>query len=536
MTAPAIAEVREIALADLVPTTNNPREIRDDDPSLAELTESVRAAGVRVPVHARPHPDKKGKLELLVGARRHYAATAAGLATIPTIVQEMTDAEAFELTFLENYGRQDLTPVEQGRAVAILLARLGGDVDAVADRMGHGRKWVRQVERLQSLSARWLAAIANPKHGASALGIGHLVLIARLDPDVQEHILEDGSGDFWQGLSVAELDKWLNDRWLRLLDKASWDRDDPTLVPEAGPCSQCIRRSSRQAELFHDALPDAEADKHDRCLDAGCWCGKVAAGLKAKASALRKKHGNVALVYGEYRDGTGVATDDELQNAGLKGIKRDYSFRDAKKSDPGAIPALICTGAKAGTVRWVRPFDHGTGPPAAGKPALKQLRADLAVRRECMATETAMEAIRAADPPEPIVIAALAATFGTRLSCEAGDSRVGVDDWDFFASIRKSNDLGAIVTALWSDVVEAMEEGGCPWQAEKQWAWTLRACEVLGLDPALALAAATAAIPEPPEWAGLNADGTPKKSKPKATKKPTKKATKKKATTKKAAS
>ena len=521
MTAPATAaavEVRQIPVADLVPTPDNPRVIRPDDPSLADLAESVRGAGVRIPVHARPHPTQEGKLELLVGARRHFAAIKAGLETIPTIVQDLDDAEAFKLSFLENYDREDLTPIEQGRAAAILLARNGGDVDAAAAIMGHSRKWVRQVARVQSLSVSWQQAIANPRHGAASLGIAHLVLIARLQSDVQDAILASaGAGQsFWNKLSVAELDHWLNDHWLRLLAKATWDRADATLVPEAGPCSQCIKRSSRQAELFHDSLPDAEAAKHDRCLDGACWCRKLAAGLKAKAKALRKKHGKVLLVYGEYNDhAADGATEDELRAGGLKGIERTYNYQDCKASDPRAIAALICTGAKAGKTRYVRSYlGADKERQASTKPAsLAALREQLGDRRHAHAIEAAMQAVAEAPAPQANVVLGLLATFGAMPSDDTPNADPAA--WRETYDRHAAAELGGLTAALWPDVLEAISDAY--WKGQ-EWPVTADLAGLLGIDTDAILSAATAAIPEPPEWAALKSDGTPKAAAKKAKK------------------
>ena len=103
-------KLAEVRTADCIPTPDNPRRIDVTGEAFQELVDSVRGQGVLVPVHVRAHPKRKGKWDLRAGERRLRAAQAAGLETIPAIVHDaMTDAEAFELTFTENFAREDLT-------------------------------------------------------------------------------------------------------------------------------------------------------------------------------------------------------------------------------------------------------------------------------------------------------------------------------------------------------------------------------------------------------------------------------------------
>lgn len=80
-----------------------------DPGKLAELTESIKASGVRSPVSVRPHPDIAGHYILNFGARRYRASLAAGRTTIPAFVdQTHTDFEQV----VENLQRDDLTAME----------------------------------------------------------------------------------------------------------------------------------------------------------------------------------------------------------------------------------------------------------------------------------------------------------------------------------------------------------------------------------------------------------------------------------------
>ena len=71
------------------------------------------------PVLVRPRAD--GRFELIAGERRWRAASIAGLAGIPAVIRDRSDAEAIELALVENMVREDLNPIEQARACAALV-------------------------------------------------------------------------------------------------------------------------------------------------------------------------------------------------------------------------------------------------------------------------------------------------------------------------------------------------------------------------------------------------------------------------------
>ena len=76
-------------------------------------------------------------------------------------------------------------------------------------------------------------------------------------------------------IPVAALGSWIRQNLLLDIHAAPWKKDDATLVPAAGPCTTCQKRSSANASLFDD-LP-----KHDLCLDVACYESKRQAHLVA---------------------------------------------------------------------------------------------------------------------------------------------------------------------------------------------------------------------------------------------------------------
>jgi ParB/RepB/Spo0J family partition protein len=94
-----------------------------DDAEDAELVESVREVGVRVPVHLQDQGD--GTYRIRSGHRRVSAARLAGLGRIQAIAWP-PEADAFDSaldTWLENLHRKDLSPHEKGRMLLLLMDR-----------------------------------------------------------------------------------------------------------------------------------------------------------------------------------------------------------------------------------------------------------------------------------------------------------------------------------------------------------------------------------------------------------------------------
>ncbi len=117
-----------------------------------EFVESVRLHGILEPLLVEP-PDAgaPGPYRLAAGFRRHGAALQAGLESVPAIVRSATPTTRLERMLIENLQRQDVSPVDEGRAYR-RLCDLGLSQREVA----------RQVGRSQSHVSRRLAILQLP--------------------------------------------------------------------------------------------------------------------------------------------------------------------------------------------------------------------------------------------------------------------------------------------------------------------------------------------------------------------------------------
>ena len=240
--------VKELFVIDIVPTKDNPRTVNTKSDGFKELLESIKRTGVKVPVHVRPHPSQPGKYDLRAGERRHRAATEAGLEKIPAIIHDgMSDQEAFELTFIENFAREDLSVLEEARAVAILMDKHMSDTAAVSAKLGRSVQSVRLRENLyNSLSNKWVKEIGK---GADSKvknwSIGHFALVARLVKADQDGFLKRLHDYHAACLTVNALSKEL-DEYTCKLSSAKWDLADAGLYKKAGACIKCGKQSSCQ--------------------------------------------------------------------------------------------------------------------------------------------------------------------------------------------------------------------------------------------------------------------------------------------------
>jgi ParB family chromosome partitioning protein len=123
--------------------------------TLASLAESIKAQGVVQPIVVRPigEPDERGvqRYEIIAGERRWRAAQLAGLRDIPAVVRRVPDEAAIAMALIENIQREDLNPLEEGRALERLISEFGLTHQQAADAVGRSRAAVSNLLRLLEL-------------------------------------------------------------------------------------------------------------------------------------------------------------------------------------------------------------------------------------------------------------------------------------------------------------------------------------------------------------------------------------------------
>jgi ParB family chromosome partitioning protein len=137
----------------------NPRQPRKrfEHEATAGLADSIRAQGIIQPLLVRPR--QAGGYELIAGERRWRAAREAGLERLPAVVREAADRDALLLGLVENVAREELSPVEEARAYAVLMDEFALSLGEVAERVGRSKPAISNRLRLLELSDDILAML-----------------------------------------------------------------------------------------------------------------------------------------------------------------------------------------------------------------------------------------------------------------------------------------------------------------------------------------------------------------------------------------
>lgn len=256
-----------IQLDHLIESSTNPRRSMSDQ-GLDELANSIASTGVLQPILVRPltsdQLDVLATHEIVCGHRRTRAARLAGLDAIPCIVREMDDDDVRIAQLTENLQREGVHPIEEGEALANLLAA-GAKADDLARDLGKSRAYVYARAKLARLTPDVRAAAMS-----QGLPIDIALAIARLPSILQQRALNDcrdmGSSDTWVSVRTG-LDRV---RGLCIsLREAPFSQSDDALLPDVGACLSCAKWAANSPDLA-----DLSADT---CTDRLCYNRKALA-------------------------------------------------------------------------------------------------------------------------------------------------------------------------------------------------------------------------------------------------------------------
>lgn len=280
-----------IPLAKLTASPLNHRKIFDEA-KMKELSDSIAVQGVIQPILARPLPGDR--FEVVAGERRYRAAKMAKLADVPAIVRELTDAQALELQVIENGQRADPHPLEEAEGYEALLKCTRADgskytVDEIAAKVGKSRSYI--FARLK-LAALWPEA--RKVFYAGDIDASKALLIARIGHhDTQRKALKDITERRYgrEPMTYRDAHQHILENYMLALKSAPFDTKDAELLPKAGACGPCPKRTGNQADLFGDVK------SADVCTDPKCFDDKRQAHYGKAARELEAKGKKV--IYGE---------------------------------------------------------------------------------------------------------------------------------------------------------------------------------------------------------------------------------------------
>lgn len=281
----------------LKPSPTNPRHWFDPE-KMAELRESIKVHNVQQTLLVRLRdgdvPDGEPLYEVVDGERRwrnvcEIAGPGGAPVDLPCVVTDLSAEDAQEIQLLSAIQRADLHPVDEADGFEALLqdppgkpkrAR-GFTIAELAARAGKSPRYVYSR----------LALCALQREARSAFYEGKVILstaqaLARLAPADQAeavaHIVKGAPGG--GPLPADEAQQHIQRSYMLRLSQATWLLHDETVLPAAGSCSMCTKRTGASPELFPDLSTPA-----DTCTDRGCFQKKAAAARQRVIDAAKER-------------------------------------------------------------------------------------------------------------------------------------------------------------------------------------------------------------------------------------------------------
>jgi ParB/RepB/Spo0J family partition protein len=293
MNAPATAaqlaapKVELLALTAIAPSETHIQVLRRQrftKDELKDLADSItKTRGVLQPIVVRPLAAPRGtaKYEIVAGERRWLASKVAGFAQIQATIRELGDEEILEFQLIENLQRKDLHALEEAEGYDELMKLKKITAEQLVEVLAKSRSFV--YARLKLLA---LCPEARKAFYAGELDASKALLIARIGHhDTQRQAMKAvTAGEYGRGpMSYREAHEYILRNFMLKLATAPFDIKDAALVPKAGDCIKCPKRTGNQADLFGDVK------SADVCTDPKCFEAKRDAHMAAELKALEAK-------------------------------------------------------------------------------------------------------------------------------------------------------------------------------------------------------------------------------------------------------
>lgn len=259
--------VKKIEIKKIKANENNPRSAVGE---CKDLIASIKEYGVLSPIHVR----KAGNgYEVVAGSRRFTACRELGMTEIPCIELDVDDTKAFELATTENLVRENMTKVDEAKAVARMVAE-GRDRQEVASIFGKTPRWVEGRRKIVELGEKAMQMLQD-----GVINFGHAEMLTLAAPSDLEHYLEQ-----CRYYTPEQLKKKILDE-RKALNKAPFDWKKN--------CKDCPNRSDCQQDLFGDV-------ENAYCLNEDCFAQYVQKHI-ARATKDFEKAGFAAVPEDEQR-------------------------------------------------------------------------------------------------------------------------------------------------------------------------------------------------------------------------------------------
>ena len=166
------AGVTNIPISKIKKNPHQPRK-NFDSTSLSELSESIKEKGVITPITVRLANDN---YILIAGERRLRGSKLAKKKSIPAyILDVINESDMMEVALIENIQRENLNPIEESEAYAVLQSEFNLSQNQIAKTVGKNRSTITNSLRLLQLPSEIKNSLQNnqisPGHGRAILAM-----------------------------------------------------------------------------------------------------------------------------------------------------------------------------------------------------------------------------------------------------------------------------------------------------------------------------------------------------------------------------
>ncbi len=277
-------DFQKIPLDSVKPSPMNPRKTFDED-AVQELAANIEKQGLIQPITVRPRvvqialgEEVTDGYEIVCGERRYRAycilkakednlnieRTAAHrkkhdrFQSIPAMIREMSDEEAFEAMITENLQRQDVDPMEEAFAFGQLIKN-GKTAEEVALKFGKSIRFIQDRCKLNFLIPELMLAVKEDK-----MSIAAAMIISQYSNN-------------YQGFTKSNAQGFVDSLFMNL-NKSLWYQSDNQADEEfAGgcetKCSQCPLNTANHGCLFYEM----KSEDTGRCTDRAKFRAKTIA-------------------------------------------------------------------------------------------------------------------------------------------------------------------------------------------------------------------------------------------------------------------
>lgn len=374
-------QMRMLQIGSIVASRTNPRK-HFDGAKLQELADDIKARGVNQTILVRPLPASrleetnrakvlKGgtqqwplprvrhplpiEYELVAGERRWRACQLAEVDEAPAMIRNLSDQEVSEIQLTENLQRDDLSDLEEAEGYESLIKEHGIKAEDIGGKIHKSRSYVYARLKLLDLCNKPREALRSGE-----IDFSRGLLIARIPNEGLQHkALEYCLKKGWNGErpSQRECADHIQEHYMLKLASAPFKIDNADLLPAAGSCKDCPKRTGANPDLFTDVKGP------DLCIDPTCYKKKEEAHTAALVRQAKDK-GQTVIAGDEAKE---LVVNHYTMK--LKGYRRLDSVDDSPTDQPlrkiigaqmkaeGITPVLIESQRKPGEMVAVLPND-----------------------------------------------------------------------------------------------------------------------------------------------------------------------------------